>query len=755
MTRLVCCLVLLSTVVVMSVPDSHAQHCIPYDRLPTEIHGLDDTLDIEDVAVGGEYFCYATSDSEGTGLRVVWGIAAAGAPPTILGEYQSTVGLPEALACGGTLACVSFLSQGTTDRGWLLIDFTAPATPVLRSQSTSTTRVRDMAMSGPLLCLAAHGAGFRIMDISLPDSPVEISTLPDVDLAATAAEDGGVWYVGGSFEYEAFVRAYDLSHPSNPVLLGEVTEDASIDFGSMPLSLTARGSVVAVKRNDYQVDYLGFPVANFNIQILDFSYPAVPVQTGRFYYGSTFMGSPAVGNGMLYVPVLGTLNYLEEEGESWSRKYGQATQEAGIPVCVSGNRVFGGDGTRFVEYDNGILAPAPVVSAAPNSYSQGIDLEVTSTHAFVSWFQPNDGSIGSEDTGHVVVYDLNDPSTPVSSHSFYAFMGAPIGYFVIHGEYAHTDLGSFHWPTGELAAAHANMYRDGIVRGNVLYATAFYGFRVYDLAIPDTPTAVGDDFIETVNLSTLVQGGGHLYAFGSDLYIFDLADPLVPVHQSTVSLSDGILGGIVADGILYLAGFTGLQIYDLAIPTNPVFLGHLDLGYCRDVTVSGETAYVATDDAGLVAVDVSDASVPVLLGDFHAGSDAKAVIAGNGFVYALNEHELTVLELQCPSPSGVEDRILPPRGTSALRLAPPFPNPFNPITTLRFAMDRPGSIELAIYDSAGRKLRALVNGHREIGPHVAQWDGRDESGMTVSAGIYFARAKAFDKVATQKLTLIK
>ncbi len=754
MTRFVCCLVLLSMAIVVAVPESRAQQCIPYDRLPTEIQGLDDTLDIEYVAVDGEYFCYATSDSEGTGLRVVWGIATVGAPPAILGEYQSTAGIPEALACEGTLACVSYLSQGTTVRGWLLIDFTQPATPALRSQSTSTIRVRDIAMAGDLLCLAANGAGFRVMDISDPGSPVEISTLPDADIAVTVVEDEGVWYIGGSIEYESFVRAYDLSFPSSPVLLGEVTDFTSPDFGSMPLSLSARGSVVAVKRNNYHMDYLG-SVSNYNIQILDFSYPGSPVQTGRVFYGHTFMGSPAVGNGMVYVPVMGTLNYLKETGEGWSRKYGQATHGVGIPMCISGNRVFGGDGTRFVEYDNGIMAPAPAVGAVSNRVSQAIDLEVTSTHAFVSWFLPNDGSIGSVDAGHVVVYELNDPSTPVSSHTFYAFMGAPIGYFVIHGEYAHTDLGSFHWPTGDSAAAHVNMYRDGVVTGDALYATVWDGFRVYDLSLPDTPTAVGDDFIETVSLSTLVQGGGHLYAFGSDLYIYDLTDPLVPVHQSTVSLPDYILGGTVTDGKLYLAGITGLRIYSLATPTNPVLLGQLALGYCRDVAVSGETAYVTTDDAGLVAVDVSDSSAPVLLGDFHAGSDAKVVKTGNGYVYALSEHELTVLELQCPAPSAVDDGRLPENVFPEMHFAPPFPNPFNPSTTLRFELDRGGPVDLAIFDSAGRHLRTLVNGHRESGTHIVQWDGRDETGAMVSAGIYFARARSHDGVTTHKLSLIK
>lgn len=755
MTCLGCFLIFLSSFLLVVIPDSAAQDCIDYGRLPSELHELEDTLEIQHVAADGEFFCYATRDAGGVGLRVVWGAATGGAAAEILGQFTSTAGIPEALACEGSLACVAFRNLGTADRGWLLIDFVDPGEPVLRSQSASTLLVSEMAMAGDLLCLAAFGEGFRILDISDPDFPIETPTLPDVDYATAAVEDSGVWYVGGSTGDEAFVRAYRLTTFSPAVFLGEVTDDASIYSGSVPLSLAAHDHDVAVLRNNYYLDGQGSQVNNYNIQILDFSSPATVVQTGRFFYGPTFMGSPAVGNGMVYVPVMNTLTYLEETGGTWSRKYGQRTDEAGIPVCVAGNRIFGGDGARFVEYDNGILSPNPLAGAVSSSNAFGIDLEITSTHAFVSWFSPNDGSIGSEDTGHVVVYDLSDPSSPAPSHIFHAFMGAPIGYFVIHGEYAHTDLGSFHWPTGDLAATHVNMYRDGCIRGDVLYAVVWDGFRVYDLSVPDSPTTVGDDYLDTLHFSTLVQGGGHLYAFSSDLYIFDLADPLAPVEQSTVSLPEYIQGGTIADDILYLAGSTGLLTYDLAVPTNPTFLGELALGNCRDVAVSGETAYVSTEETGLVAVDVSDAALPVLRGDFHAGSEAKVVKTGNGYVYALSEHELTILELQCPPPSGVDDGRLPENFSPTMRFAPPYPNPFNPVTTLRFELDRAGPMELTIYDSAGRLLRTLVDGYRESGPHVAQWDGRDEAGAMMSAGVYFARARSLDAVTTHKLALIK
>lgn len=755
MIRVWCCIVFLSTALPLLAPDSSAQDCIDYDLLPSEINSLDDGLDILFVAADGDYFCYATADAAGLGLRLVWGVAAAGSAPEVLGEYESTVGIPRALACEGTLVSVAFRTYGTTARGWLLIDFADAGSPALRFQASSTTRISDLEMSGDLMCLAAYGNGFLVMDISNPDAPLEVASLPDVDGAFAVVEDAGVWYAGGTIGEVAFVRAYNLTTPAVPVLLGENTDTYSFGFGSVPLSLATQGGDVAVMRDDYHIDHLGDTIHNLNLQVLDFSDPAAIVQTGRLYLGSTYTSAPAMGNGMVYVSVVKKLTYIEKTGGSWSEKYGRATESVGIPLCVSGDRVFGGDGTRLVEYADGIGAPSPVAGTVPSSYSEGMDLEITDTHAFISWFTPSDGSIGSEDTGFVAVYDLSDPALPVPLHTFQAFMGFPIGYFVIHGEYAHTDLGSFHWPTGDLAAAHVNMYRDGCVAGDVLYAVMYRGFRVFDLSIPDTPTAVGADYLDTLPLSTLIQGEGHLYVFGADLSIFDLADPLVPAQLSTDPFSETINGAVIQDGKLFLAGHSGLLIYDLATPSQPVLLGQLALGNCRDVAVSGETAYVTAGSAGMMAVDVTDPSAPVLLGDYYAGSDAKVVETRGGYVFALSGRELTVLEPQCPVPSVVEDGGLPQIASPLMRFDPPYPNPFNPITSLRFELDRAGPMELTIYDGAGRLLRTLVDGYRAAGPHVVQWDGCDESGMMVSAGIYFAQARSLDGVMTRKLALIK
>ncbi|MBK7046614.1 MAG: S8 family serine peptidase [bacterium] len=85
-----------------------------------------------------------------------------------------------------------------------------------------------------------------------------------------------------------------------------------------------------------------------------------------------------------------------------------------------------------------------------------------------------------------------------------------------------------------------------------------------------------------------------------------------------------------------------------------------------------------------------------------------------------------------------------------------YPNPFNPRTTLRFALPAATNVTLEIHDLAGRLVRRLVDGTLPAGDHAVLWDGLDGSGRTVASGQYVARLREADRAAvTRKLTLVR
>lgn len=67
------------------------------------------------------------------------------------------------------------------------------------------------------------------------------------------------------------------------------------------------------------------------------------------------------------------------------------------------------------------------------------------------------------------------------------------------------------------------------------------------------------------------------------------------------------------------------------------------------------------------------------------------------------------------------------------------PNPFRESTSIHFGLAQVATIRLELFDVRGRRVRTLVHGQQAAGTHFANWDGRDEVGEPVSAGVFFAR----------------
>lgn len=82
------------------------------------------------------------------------------------------------------------------------------------------------------------------------------------------------------------------------------------------------------------------------------------------------------------------------------------------------------------------------------------------------------------------------------------------------------------------------------------------------------------------------------------------------------------------------------------------------------------------------------------------------------------------------------------------------PNPFSGKTEVRYTLPAACGLSLAVFDVAGRRVRTLVEGRQEAGPHSVSWDGSDKAGRTVSSGVYFIRLETADRmVHINKLTL--
>ncbi len=83
------------------------------------------------------------------------------------------------------------------------------------------------------------------------------------------------------------------------------------------------------------------------------------------------------------------------------------------------------------------------------------------------------------------------------------------------------------------------------------------------------------------------------------------------------------------------------------------------------------------------------------------------------------------------------------------------PNPFGPLTRIRFGLSRTATVSLRVFDVRGRMVRTLDRGSRSAGEHTIVWDGTDDRGRAVASGVYFYQLVSPDGVLRRRMVLAR
>jgi len=84
-----------------------------------------------------------------------------------------------------------------------------------------------------------------------------------------------------------------------------------------------------------------------------------------------------------------------------------------------------------------------------------------------------------------------------------------------------------------------------------------------------------------------------------------------------------------------------------------------------------------------------------------------------------------------------------------------YPNPFKPITNLKYDLPEDSYLDIAVYDILGNLVFYLVNKNQSSGSKSVQWDAKNNQGEPVSAGVYLYKIQAGDFSQTKKMILLK
>ena len=207
-------------------------------------------------------------------------------------------------------------------------------------------------------------------------------------------------------------------------------------------------------------------------------------------------------------------------------------------------------------------------------------------------------------------------------------------------------------------------------------------------------------------------------------------------------------GGAVTEAPIFSVNVTEIDFGEIA-PNETATetftisnLGNAELNGTIDVTEDFEISVSEYSLAIGENIEVTVSFTPEAAGEY-TGSVA---ITSND----TNNPEATITLSGTGNGSGADDLI-----PMVTELQGNYPNPFNPTTTIRYALNTDEKVEIEIYNIKGQTVKTLVNEDQAAGYHSVVWNGKDNSNKQSASGIYFYKFKAGNIVSMKKMILMK
>jgi len=264
------------------------------------------------------------------------------------------------------------------------------------------------------------------------------------------------------------------------------------------------------------------------------------------------------------------------------------------------------------------------------------------------------------------------------------------------------------------------------------------------------PTDGGTIYYQTIGTQFIVQwqdvphyGGGLpvtfqviLNADGSIVFQYEL---IQDISGSTVGIEnaagdDGLLVAFNDGGYLH----DGLAIRLASAPPMTWFTADPMFGMIPEMT--GQNINLVFDGTGL-ETGIYQATMSVLSNDLETPQIDIPVIMTVGGTVGIEGGDPEVDENNIP---------VVVTGVSNVH-----PNPFNPMTTIEYAVAHPQHVNLSVYNIMGQRVKTLVNSVVATGTYPVQWNGTDSAGRGVSSGTYFVRMSSEEGIYTNKIMLVR
>jgi len=744
--------------------------------------------------------CLYVADDTG-GLAIV-DITDPTSPSTIVA--YPTPGKARGVAVAGDLA---FVADNTG--GLLSLDVTDPSSPVLLQTIIPTGQPQDVELAGDVAYVASWDAGVHAVDVTDPTSMSVIGTYDTPGGAVAVNIQGDVLYVA---DHTGGFLTLDISDPTSPSLLSSTstpddaqTVSVSGDHAYVPcdgagvlvFDVTDPTLPVLVTTYDtpghaFHLDLAGEHAfladrdGGFRVlRVCGLDALDRPERALAWDYGAH--GVAVVGNHAITVRLDLGLTILSIEDPADPVIVGSADLHGSQADCkalaVHGDIVYTGTQDWVNIFDisdpsNPVLADTvEVTHPGPTPVFAILDIAVDG-----DWMVVGGGGLASTDQ-ILEVFDISEPLDPVS-----------------------------------VAVVPGPGFVDRLrLDGDWMYVTEGWSWELYDFSDPTTPTQVG--YLPGTRGQGLDLDGGIAFATYDDfdrteeIRFIDRVDPASPATLGSYDVQDGWsydgpVWNVLVDGdVMFLTTerIERADVSDMAAPQFIDFIGEASTEHYVRAALAGDHMFLTTvgemflTDGGFDvertyqrAYDVDRTLVQSLdvepSGEIVTAARLAAEYTGEmnwwlsadggahwlevdprGRWHALAHpgHELlwraelsyvngvapvcTSLTIEWGEFVGIDDEF-----PARFALHQNAPNPFNPVTRIRYDVPSSGGdVRIEVFDATGRLVRTLVNGFEPAGRRAVAWDGTDSGGRALASGVYFCRMRAASFDETRKLTLLK
>ena len=279
-------------------------------------------------------------------------------------------------------------------------------------------------------------------------------------------------------------------------------------------------------------------------------------------------------------------------------------------------------------------------------------------------------------------------------------------------------------PSGYIVSVNS----ENIIESNIIINPSM-GYCVICAAIAILD---GSDCIIRNNLIIQAHGDGYGAVVASESQYVSNNNTFVSNSVGYANLSSD---GIVSNDIIYGSSNT---VYLDESSTIQVSYSDIEGGWEGEGNIDTDPLFVAPDSgdfhlqATSPCIDAGDPSSPL---------DPDGTIADMGAFY----FEQTMVGFH-------EDLVILP---NKIYLYQNHPNPFNPVTTLRYDLPEDALVNITIYDMMGRQVSNLISSQQNAGYKSIQWNATNNAGQPVSAGLYLYTIQAGEFIQTKKMVLLK